>query len=142
MVATSEIGPDVPELPPAIVAAMWAVLHEALQNVERHAGAGSVAVTAVVAGSGGRVLLRVADDWAGLSPGDLERSGRHGVTGMRERAVELGGTLRVVPRPGGGTVVEAEFPLHPDQERADQLAPAAGARRELATTMNRSEPCQ
>ncbi|MBA2518258.1 MAG: sensor histidine kinase [Chloroflexia bacterium] len=109
LVATSEIAPEVPELPPAIATAMWAVLLEALQNVERHAAAGSVVVS--LRRQGAAIVLRVADDGTGLPPAALARSGHYGLTGMRERAEELGGGLRLLPRPGGGTIVEATFPL-------------------------------
>lgn len=109
IVATSEIAPDVPELPPAVAAACWAVLLEALQNVERHAAAGSVAVS--LTRQGESVVLRVADDGTGLPPDAAARPGRYGLVGMRERTAALGGRFRIMPRPGGGTIVEAAFPL-------------------------------
>ena len=34
-----------------------------------------------------------------------------GLTGMNERVQACGGTLRITPLPGGGTRVEAIFPL-------------------------------
>jgi signal transduction histidine kinase len=47
----------------------------------------------------GALLVEVRDDGVGL-------------TSMRERAVELGGTLRVEPAPiGGGTMVTASLPV-------------------------------
>jgi signal transduction histidine kinase len=87
------------------------MLPEALRNVERHAGAGSVAVT--LSRQGESVVLRVADDGAGITASDLDRTGRHGLTGMRERVEAAGGTFRIGPRPGGGTVIAARFPLTP-----------------------------
>jgi signal transduction histidine kinase len=34
---------------------------------------------------------------------------------MRERAAQFGGTLQVLPRSGGGTVVRARIPRQPDE---------------------------
>jgi hypothetical protein len=42
-------------------------------------------------------------------------SNGHGLIGMRERVVVLGGTLRAGPLPGGGFEVVAELPLPVDQ---------------------------
>jgi signal transduction histidine kinase len=111
IMASGEVDPGLPDLPPAIVAALWATLQESLRNVERHAGAASVEVS--LTRDGEWLKLRVADDGTGLTPGDLTRPGRHGITGMRERIEEHGGSLLVTTRPGGGTVVEATLPLAP-----------------------------
>jgi signal transduction histidine kinase len=50
------------------------------------------------------VRLRVSDDGVGFVP--REQAGHFGITGMRERAARLGGTLDVRSVPGQGTVVE------------------------------------
>jgi signal transduction histidine kinase len=130
-VATSEVGAEVPDLPPAVLETLWAMLPEALQNVERHAGAGSVAVTLTRVGEA--VMLRVADDGAGITASDLVRPGRHGLTGMRERVEATGGAFRIVPRPGGGTVIEAVFPLTPPSVPAEDRTGRAGALPDLVT---------
>jgi signal transduction histidine kinase len=51
--------------------------------------------------------VRVDDDGRGCAevvPGI-------GLSGMRERVIALGGSLRTGPRPGGGFSVRAELPL-------------------------------
>ena len=96
--------------PPADVAtAAFRVLQEALTNVARHAGAGSVAVTLGLRPDA--VELAVADDGRGF---DADAAGRQslGLLGMRERARALGGALSVRGRPGEGTTVECTFPLN------------------------------
>jgi hypothetical protein len=54
-------------------------------------------------------------------------SSGHGLVGMRERVVVLGGTLRAGPLPGGGWEVVAELPLPVDlpieQDPADTVSP-------------------
>ncbi len=87
-----------------------ATLREALSNVSRHAGAGTVEISLVVADE---VVLRVSDDGAGIPEG-VER--RSGLANLERRAAELAGTMTVestngagtsltwrVPRPGEGT---------------------------------------
>lgn len=84
------------------------ILHEALENVARHAGANSVTVE--LAYTGGGVRLRVIDDGAGFRVPD-EWSGCFGLIGMAERAAAIHGTLRVVSTPGAGTTVVADVAL-------------------------------
>ena len=43
----------------------------------------------------------------------MDRRTGSGLETMRERAEELGGSLELLDRPGGGTVVEAVLPRHP-----------------------------
>jgi signal transduction histidine kinase len=52
--------------------------------------------------------LRVRDHGPGAGSPD---SDGHGLLGMRERAIMVGGTLSVGPAEGGGFVVDATLPL-------------------------------
>ncbi|WP_210505843.1 GAF domain-containing sensor histidine kinase [Naasia sp. SYSU D00057] len=95
-----------PPLPAAVEVAAYRIVQEALANALRHSEARGVEITAEA--SGRRLVLTVADDGRGMP--ETVREGV-GSGSMRERAAELGGALRRAPRPGGGTIVEAELPL-------------------------------
>jgi signal transduction histidine kinase len=55
------------------------------------------------------LALSVEDDGP-LAAGDGQPSAGHGIIGMRERAVAVGGWLTAGPRDGGGFRVLAELP--------------------------------
>ncbi|MEU8039652.1 histidine kinase [Streptosporangium sp. NPDC049078] len=61
-------------------------------------------------GSGGGMGGGGGSD-GGMGTGGSDGGGGHGIAGMRERAVMLGGTLDAGPRPGGGFRVRARLPL-------------------------------
>lgn len=84
--------------------AAYRIAQEALTNVVRHAGARSCEV--VLAYNEAELELSVSDDGSG-EPAAREGNG---LTTMRERAEEIGGTLAVASRPGRGTVVTAVLP--------------------------------
>jgi signal transduction histidine kinase len=65
--------------------------------------------------AGGWLELEVTDDGAGALPAVPGGRGV-GLTSMRERAEELGGTCTVDGRPGEGTRVAVRLPLHPGTE--------------------------
>src|SRR5829696_1221647 len=92
----------------AVELAAYRIVQEALTNVLRHSGAGSCEVS--VCAQNGSLVVSVADDGKGA---DAVRSGGSGLETMRERAEELGGSLELVPRTGGGTVVRAVLPRNP-----------------------------
>jgi signal transduction histidine kinase len=95
-----------PHLPAAVEVAAYRIVQEALTNVVRHARARGCLVTLRLAAS---VLeVEVVDDGAGLPV--PHRSGV-GLTSMRERAAELGGSCAVAACPAGGTSVLARLPL-------------------------------
>jgi signal transduction histidine kinase len=99
-----------PALPPATELAAYRIVQEALTNVTRHSRARSVVVEVRVASASGadggdRVHLEVSDDGIGGAPVD-----GNGITGMRERAASVGGTVSVGPAPGGGFRVVADLP--------------------------------
>jgi two-component system NarL family sensor kinase len=97
-------APDLPPLPAAVEVAAYRIAAEALVNVSRHAGARSCSVGLSLDDG---LVVEVVDDGRGIGEG---RSGV-GLTSMRERAAELGGTLVIQPRPGRGTLVRAELPI-------------------------------
>jgi PAS domain S-box-containing protein len=93
-------------LDPEVATALYRIAQEALTNVLRHSGARRAQLR--LARTDGHLRLVVEDDGHGL-PGTPSRDGI-GLVSMRERATLVGGTLRLAPRPGGGTRVEAEVP--------------------------------
>jgi signal transduction histidine kinase len=95
-----------PTLPAATEVAAFRIAQEAMSNAVRHARATHVELTLMV--EGGELVVTVRDDGHGrLEP----REDGVGLLAMRERAEELGGSVRVVAEPGGGTTVSARLPL-------------------------------
>ena len=87
--------------------AVLRIAHEALHNAVRHAGARTVSVR--LHGSGGRLVVEVADDGVGFDPsGAQTRSRQLGLTSMEERARELGAKLEIRSALGEGTTVRLE----------------------------------
>jgi signal transduction histidine kinase len=91
-------------LPAAVEVAAFRIASEALANVVRHADATSCSVQLSLNGA---LDVVVTDDGRGLPPD--QRAGV-GVTGMRERADELGGRL-TIESDGRGTRVHARLPI-------------------------------
>jgi two-component system sensor histidine kinase UhpB len=81
---------------------LYRVTQESLSNVVQHSGASAVRVEL---SSIGRTVLRVRDDGCGFKPSGAARN-RLGVSGMRERALLVGGRLNVFSAPGEGTTIE------------------------------------
>ncbi|MFC9679506.1 sensor histidine kinase [Streptomyces sp. NPDC056948] len=93
--------------PPAVGAAAYRIVQEALTNAVRHAGP-DVSVRVELDERQGALRLSVSDDGTGPVPGGTPG---FGLVGMRERARSVGGTLDAGPRPGGGFEVAAVLPL-------------------------------
>jgi two-component system sensor histidine kinase UhpB len=107
-------APSVPlELSPAITTTLFRIVQEAVSNIVRHAGAGSV--TIVLQLNGGSVQLRIEDDGRGFDPGNASRDAvelqRLGLLGIRERAELLGGEVEIESAPEKGTRLKVSIPL-------------------------------
>lgn len=96
-------------LPPGVGLTAYRICQEALTNVMKHAGP-EPTVTVLVQWTDTSLTIEVSDDGRGASA-DTEDGAGHGLLGMRERAMMLGGTLTAGPRPGGGFRVRAQLPL-------------------------------
>ncbi len=97
-------------LAPATEQELLRVAQEAIHNVKKHAGAKELFVQLEY--RPGTITLEVRDDGRG---GAVEKEagsalGHFGLTGMRERAEAIGGTLEVNSQAGEGTVVRLSAP--------------------------------
>ena len=94
------------EAPPAVGAAAYRIVQEALTNAVRHAGP-EPAVRVALYEEMGALRLSVADD--GRAAPSAQSPG-YALVGMRERARSVGGTLDAGPRDEGGFEVSAVLP--------------------------------
>jgi signal transduction histidine kinase len=104
-----------PDLPPAVDLAGYRIVQESLTNTLRHAGPATATVEVAI--DDDHLTVTVTDTGHGPpgttgQPGNGSVSGGHGLAGMRERAVSVGGTLEAGPAAGGGFRVAARLPLH------------------------------
>jgi signal transduction histidine kinase len=103
-----DVEPGLPASPPAVDAAAYRILQEALTNVLRHAGATAVRIRI---GREERTLVLNVTDTGGSAQRGTPGCGL-GIQGMRAQAEALGGSLNAGPCPGGGFAVAARLPLH------------------------------
>ncbi|MCW3819366.1 histidine kinase [Micromonospora sp. DR5-3] len=94
--------------PTPVGLAAYRIVQEGLANAARHAAGAAVRVT--VRPGPHALAVRVENTAGTGGPTVAERGAGHGLTGMRERALALGGTFAAGPVPGGGYTVVAELP--------------------------------
>ncbi len=93
-------------LGPAVEAAAYYVVSEALTNIAKYAQASSARVS-VREAPGRAVIVAVVDDGIG----GADPTAGTGLRGLSDRVAALDGTLTVLSPPGGGTRIEATIPL-------------------------------
>ena len=124
-----EAPEDLAPLPAAVEVAAYRIVQEALTNVARHAHARTCSVRISVDRARGVLELEVRDDGVGIPE---DRRAGVGMSSMRERAEELGGTCEVEPMPTGGTRVLARLPLpapteYSERKTSSWTAPSASS---------------
>lgn len=92
---------------PEIETVIFRIYQELATNILRHAKAEQVSIELYE--RDGTLVLAVEDDGQGFDPD--ARSDGAGITGMRERAALVNGTIRFDTEPGTGTHVLVEIPL-------------------------------
>jgi two-component system sensor histidine kinase UhpB len=94
-----------PQLSPEQQLVIYRITQEGLSNVAQHAEAGKVEVELSFVG---RTVLRISDNGHGFAQAEGARRNGHGLglSGMRERALLIGGRLSLWSGQGEGTRVE------------------------------------
>jgi signal transduction histidine kinase len=93
-------------LPSDVSHRLFRVAKEALHNIAQHSEAKTTSVE--LKATEGRLLLRISDDGIGMGPQCEEGVG---LTYIREQALSLGGTVKLLSAPSKGTVIEASVPI-------------------------------
>ncbi|MFF0449027.1 sensor histidine kinase [Streptomyces sp. NPDC004609] len=111
-------GTPVP-LPDRVQSALLRIAQGGLANVREHSDATAAALT--LSHLDDQVVLDIADDGRGFVPeaalGALPGLRGHGLTAMRARLRQLGGTLTIESAPGEGSVLSAAIPLETPLEQ-------------------------
>ncbi|MBL7741803.1 MAG: PAS domain S-box protein [Chitinophagaceae bacterium] len=100
-------------LPQKIKIGLFRIFQESLTNVARHAGAGKVDISLMQEGR--QLVLLIEDNGKGFDPDTIAEKKTLGITGMKERALMIGGTYNIFSTPGKGAVIEVIVPLPEDE---------------------------
>jgi NarL family two-component system sensor histidine kinase LiaS len=87
---------------------LFRILQESVSNTLRHSKAKSLDVLLIKRND--LVIMRIVDDGIGFQT-DETKAGSYGMQNMQERALEIGGTLKIVSVKNKGTRLEVKVPL-------------------------------
>lgn len=87
---------------------LFRILQESVSNTLRHAKAARMDVLLIRRDQ--FAIMRVADDGIGFEA-DETKAGSYGIQNMHERALEIGGTLKIVSVKNKGTRLEVKVPI-------------------------------
>ena len=93
---------------PEIEYQLLRISQEAVNNVVKHACARRLEVR--LEQTAGQITLLIKDDGTGFDPG-RQQFGHFGITGMLERAKEIGAEMSIDSKPGNGTTLSVQVPL-------------------------------
>jgi signal transduction histidine kinase len=106
-------------LSPGVEQELIRIAQEAIQNVQRHSGA--KCLSAQIEYLPGAVAMEIRDDGRGFDMTEAaELEGHYGLTGMKERAATLGGTLEVVSGAGRGTTIRVRATVAKDAREQEE----------------------
>lgn len=91
---------------PALIGDLTSIISEAARNAHRHSQGSMVVISGHVDRAYGS--CSVVDDGVGFDP-EYEPEGHFGLTGMRERAANIGATIKFDSKPDIGTAVTVEW---------------------------------
>ena len=105
-----QLAPNLGRFKREIELTIFRVTQEALNNVYRHSGSSTAAVRLFQESN--EIVLEITDCGRGLPPrgAGSEPDFTVGISGMRERVQELGGTFSIESIPGEGCTVRAALP--------------------------------
>ena len=115
--------------------AIYRIVQEALTNVARHANATSVHIE--TKREGDELRVAVNDNGCGFSAQAMERDDSHGLIGIRERTLSLGGHFEIGNVSTGGARIAIRLPLHLTDGRAKIHTERQGRRPDIKADLCR-----
>lgn len=89
---------------------LFRIAQESLNNISKHAAAKNVVVK-LFQDDQGSIKLVISDDGVGFDPKNVHRPTAVGLSGIRERAAGIGGSMTVISSQGQGTELTVLVPL-------------------------------
>lgn len=124
----TQVNYDSSQVPKYVDIAIYGIVREATTNIVRHSRATTSSISISICDyaqgvcvfgdkcASHYVRLTVSDNGIGFKE-EREKSGGHGIEGMRERVVALGGDFSIKEGLHGGTILSATFPLINDGQK-------------------------
>ena len=103
--------------------ALFRIAQEAFSNILKHSGAKTADISLDMDDE--TLLLRIADDGAGIPVGQLTAIASHGLASMRHRVRALGGRLDVRSPASGGTLLIVQIPIRNAIAQVAEPAPVS-----------------
>jgi len=91
---------------------LFRMMQEAISNTLRHAKATKLEIS--LKKSDNTAIMRIFDDGIGFEMDD-RNVGSYGLETMKERAIEMGGTLKIMSVKNQGTQIEIKVPIRKDE---------------------------
>jgi len=101
--------PEDRQFPEAITIGLFRIIQESTNNISKHAHAKNIYISMSEADN--TIRLSIKDDGDGFIPDEIDTKMHHGVLGMRERSLAMGGSFLLDTEPGKGTNIEVVVPL-------------------------------
>jgi signal transduction histidine kinase len=105
-------------LDPEVEIAAYRIVQEALTNAFKYARVCEAHVLLALRGE--TLVVSIRDEGEGFERGRLQAGKTVGLSGMHERALQLGGQLSVISAPSEGTTILAELPLSRSEPNSKQ----------------------
>ena len=101
--------PDYRQFPENITIGLFRIIQESTNNISKHAQAKNIYIA--LHETDNTIRLSIQDDGIGFVPDTIDTKMHHGVLGMRERSLAMGGSFLLDTAPGKGTHIEVVVPL-------------------------------
>ena len=129
-----DVEDDMPALPcdVGVRRNLFLAVKESLNNVSRHSAANEV--TLRIHWQAGELIIQVEDNGKGFAPEQADAQ-RNGLSNMKERAADAGGSCQILSQPGAGCRIEFRAPLNSSRQRSlwSWFAAKNGRAKNLAT---------
>jgi len=90
--------------------ALFRIVQESLTNIAKHAHAEQVEISIVIEKN--MLKLSISDDGQGLKDGFKTKQGSYGLKGMHERAIALGGEMKIQSDSHNGVQLKIKIPIN------------------------------